>query len=284
MKKETTATTPAETREAMTKLAARGYTQLRHVLVQLPEQGKPRASTVSKMLSGRQHRALLLYILLLSAWPWLEDRRDPLAADVWIRALTADGAPSWSASTLSRAWADLETLNLITRKRHGRLARVAPRREDAGEVYEVPGGRQDRWNAYFVLPDEFWNEEHFAKLSLPALAMLLVILKETNTSKKQETWLTYENADDWYGIKSKSAQNGLTELQTLGFLTRRRETIKAPLSPTGTTFRTYYSLTGPYAQSARAAARAKASKERLKRLKLVAATAPEAISSAVSSS
>lgn len=277
MRKQARPATPAETRAEVTKLAARGYTQLRHVLVQLPDQDKPRASTVSKMLSGRQHRALLLYILLLTAWPWLQDRRQPLGAEVWIRALTAEGAPSWSASTLSRAWADLEKLNLITKERDGRLARVMPRREDAGEHYEVPGGRQDRWNAYFGLPDEFWIEEHFAKFSLPALAMLLVILKETNTPKKQETWLTYENAEGWYGIKPKSAQNGLTELQTLGFLTRRRETIKAPLSPTGTTFRTYYALTGPYAQSARAAARANASKERLKRLKLMAATAPQAI-------
>jgi len=281
MKKEMTPATPEETRAEVTRLAARGYTQLRHILVQLPERDKPRASTVSKMLSGRQHRALLLYILLLSAWPWLDGRREPLSAEVWIRALTAEGAPSWSASTLSRAWADLEDLHLITKERDGRLARVVPRREDGGEDYEVPGGRQDRWNAYFVLPDEFWNEKHFAKLSLPALVMLLVILKETNTPRTQEVWLTYENAEGWYGIKPKSAQNGLTELQELGLLTRRRETIKAPLSPTGKTFRTYYALTGPYAQSARAAARAKASKERLKRLKVVAATTPEAISSAV---
>jgi hypothetical protein len=234
-------------------------------LVQLPDRDKPRASTLSKMLPGRQHRALLLYILLLTAWPWLNDRRDPLAADVWIRALKADGAPTWSPSTLSRAWADLEDLGLVTKKRERRLARTVPRREDGGADYEVPGGRTDRWNAYFVLPDEFWNEEHFARLSLPALVMLLVVLKETN--KKDEVWLTYDNAKEWYGIKPKSAQNGLTELVSLGMLDRRRHSIPAPLSPTGKTVRMYYSLTGPYATAARSKARAKAQRERQRRLK-----------------
>lgn len=278
MSKQAKPSGPAETRAEITRLSARGYTQLRHILVQLPDRDKPRPSTVSKMLPGRQHRALLLYILLLTAWPWLHDRREPLAADVWIRALTADGAPTWSPSTLSRAWADLKELGLITKKREGRLARTIPRREDGGADYEVPGGRTDRWNAYFVLPDEFWNEEHFAKLSLPALVMLLVVLKETN--KKEEVWLTYDSAEDWYGIKPKSAQNGLTDLYDLHMLDRRRESIPAPLSPTGRTMRTYYSLTGPYAQAARSKTRAKAQRERQRRLKAVddaaaAATVPE---------
>lgn len=267
MSDETRPATPAETRAEMTRLSARGYTQLRHILVQLPERDKPRASTVSRMLSGRKHRALLLYILLLTAWPWLNERRKPLGADVWIRALTADGAPTWSPSTLSRAWADLEELDLVTKSREGRRARTIPRREDGGDDYEVPGGRQDRWNTYFVLPDEFWNEQHFAELSLPALVMLLVVLKETNTAKNHEVWLTYDNIGEWYGIKPKSAQTGLTELYNLHMLDRRRQPIKAPLSPTGKTIRTYYSLTGPYAQAARAAARAKAARERQRRLK-----------------
>jgi DNA-binding transcriptional ArsR family regulator len=267
MSDETRPATPAETRAEMTRLSARGYTQLRHILVQLPDRDKPRASTVSRMLSGRKHRALLLYILLLTAWPWLNGRREPLAADVWIRALTADGAPTWSPSTLSRAWADLEELDLITKSREGRLARTIPRREDGSEDYEVPGGRQDRWNTYFVLPDEFWNEQHFAELSLPALVMLLVVLKETNTAKNHEVWLTYDNVEEWYGIKPKSAQTGLTELYNLHMLDRRRQSINAPLSPTGKTIRTFYSLTGPYAQAARASARAKAAKERQRRLK-----------------
>lgn len=145
---------PEETRRALTKLAGRGYSQLRHILVQLPDEDKPRSSTLARMVTERRHRELLLYLLLVSCWSWLSDRDDPLTAGVWTRALTAQGSLTWSASTLSRSWKHLEDLGLIEhRERKERLVRVAPRREDAQESYTPPGGRTDRWNTYFILPD-----------------------------------------------------------------------------------------------------------------------------------
>jgi hypothetical protein len=260
----------ADTRVEITRLSARGYTQLRHILVQLPDTEPTRVSSVGTMVHTRKHRALLLYILLLTAWPWLHDRREPLEASVWIRALDGSAVPdspkanTWSASTLSRAWADLKGMNLITTERKGRLLRVTPRREDGGDDYEFPGGRKDRWNAYFSLPDAFWLDGWFAKLSLPALAMLLLIAKETNITN--EVWLTYDNCEEWYGIRPKSAQNGITELIDAGLLHRRREKVKASLSPTGYTTRSWYSLTGEFGHTARAAKQKLAAKERRKRL------------------
>lgn len=262
---ESTGATPAETRAELTRLSARGYTQLRHVLVQLPDRDAPRASTLARVLPGRKHRALLLYLLLLTCWPWLAERRKPLQADVWIRALTAPGGLTWSASTLSRAWADLADLGLVTKEREHRLVRIVPRREDGQAEYEIPGGRRDRWNTYFALPDQFWLDELFAKLSLPGLVMLLLVAKETNV--KPEVWFTYESAEEWYGIKPKSAQNGLKELERLGIVHRRRQVVKAPLSPTGATVRMWYSLTGPYGHDSRAALQQRAMKERRRRLK-----------------
>ncbi|NYF18459.1 hypothetical protein HDC37_003323 [Microbacterium sp. AK009] len=264
---ELASASPEDTRAEFTRLSARGYTQLRHVLVQLPDRGGPRASTLARMLHERKHRPLLLYIMLLTCWPWLQGRRDPLEGAVWIRALTAKGAPTWSPSTLSRSWAELVDLGLVDKgdKREGRLIRPVPRREDGGADYELPGGRRDRWNAYFSLPDQFWTEELFAKLSLPALVMLLLVAKETQG--KDEVWLTYDNAEEWYGIKPKSAQNGLTELQKLGILHRRAEVVKAPLAAHGRTVRMWYSLTGPYGHQSRQALQNRAAKERRKRLK-----------------
>jgi hypothetical protein len=270
---ELASASPEDTRAEFTRLSARGYTQLRHVMVQLPDRDGPRASTLARMLHERKHRPLLLYIMLLTCWPWLKDRRAPLEGAVWIRALTAKGAPTWSPSTLSRSWAELVELGLISKgeKREGRLIRPVPRREDGGAEYELPGGRRDRWNAYFALPDQFWTEELFARISLPALVMLLLVAKETNG--KDEVWLTYENAEEWYGIKPKSAQNGLTELTRLGLLHRRSEVVKAPLAAHGRTVRMWYSLTGPYGHESRAALQARAARERKKRLKRDARTA-----------
>lgn len=249
----------------MTRISARGYTQIRHILVQLPERDKPRASTLAKMMHERKHRALLLYILLLTCWPWLEKQWKPLEGKVWIRALTAKGAPTWSASTLSRAWADLIELGLVEKQRENRLVRVAPRREDGGDVYDAPGGRRDRMNAYFSLPDAFWNEEIFAKLSLPALVMLLVIAKET--SRQSSVWFTYDSAEEWYGIKPKTAQNGLDQLRRLKLVKRTIEEVDAPLAPNGKTVHMHYALTGDFGHEARKALQARAAEAAKKREK-----------------
>ncbi len=56
----------------MTKLSGRGYAQFRHILVQLPDEDQPRASTLARMVTGRRHRELLLYLMLVSCWNWLE--------------------------------------------------------------------------------------------------------------------------------------------------------------------------------------------------------------------
>ena len=258
------AATPEDTRREMTRLSARGYVQVRHILVQVPD-GKDRGSTLGVVVHTRKHRALLLYLLLLTCWPWLEKNHAPLAADTWIRALTAKRGPTWSPSTLSRAWADLEELGLIEeRSREGRAVRVTPRREDGRAPYEAPGGRSDRENAYFVIPDTFWKDEIFARLSLPGLAMLLVVAKDTN--KASEMYLPYAKATEWYGLSPKTVQNGLKDLERHGLLHRREQVVKAPLSRTGATVRVWYSLTGDFGGDARASLQKRARTERNKRL------------------
>lgn len=256
----------AETRAEMVQRSGRGYLQLRHILVQLPEPNSTgsRASTLARFVHERKHRALLLYLLLLTCWPWLEERRMPLQADVWIRALDAPNAPTWTASTLSRAWADLEEFGLVERRRDHRLVRVLPRREDGGDGYSAPGGRADRLNTYFILPGGFWTEEVFARLSLPGLAMLLVIAKET--SSKSEFRMTYANADEWFGITSKTAQNGIRNLEEAGLVRQRAVVVKAPLSPTGSTVQMWYSLVDSFSHGERKALRIRTRNERARRL------------------
>jgi hypothetical protein len=268
--------TPQDTRVEMTRLSARGYMQLRHVLVQLSDETLPeRGSTLGRIVKQRRHRALLLYMLVLTCWPWLADRKKPLPAAVWIRALTARGAPTWSPSTLSRAWADLEDLGLIEpRAREARAVRVVPRREDGQAAYEAPGGRRAREHAYFILPDAFWKDELFAKLGLPGLAMLLIVAKDTNDPRRNEMYLPLNKARAWYGISSKTAQNGLNDLTAHGLLHRREERVKAPLSATGWTTRVWYSLTDEYGALARAALRRKARTERRARVKGATGPAP----------
>lgn len=95
--------------------------------------------------------------------------------------------------------------------------------------------------------------------------MLLVIAKETNSKKTKEVWLPYEHMPEWYGISAKSAQKGITELLAERLLKRRPDVRPAPLSPTGSTTHMYYSLTGVYGHTSRAARRKKAASARAER-------------------
>lgn len=244
---------PLETRKALLRAQTRGYTLIRGLLVQLSEEDEEgkRASMLAAFVHTRRHRALLLYILLLGAWSELEERKSPLAASVWIRALTSSErrAPTWSASALSRAWGDLEEMGLVSRERHARLVEVTPRREDGRADYTRPSGRSDHDETYFVLPDGFWQDELFGQLSLPALAMLLLFLRETNG--KSEAKYTFDQIEAWYGIARRTAQKGVQELLTAGLLHARKEIVPAPLSATGRTTHIHYSLTGKYGHDAR---------------------------------
>ncbi|MGN8132553.1 hypothetical protein [Arthrobacter sp. NicSoilB11] len=94
--------------------------------------------------------------------------------------------------------------------------------------------------------------------------MLLVVAKETNA--KPEVWLTYENAEKWYGLKPQTAKKGLKDLEDEGLLHRRVEKIRAPLSPTGWTVRNWYSLTGDFGHLARRSLQKHAASERKNRL------------------
>lgn len=258
------AATATQTREALLKRQARGYTQVRSSLVQRHVAGPngERSALLAQFVGGRKHRALVLYLLLLGAWPEVEHRitngRSPLEAKVWLRALSSHerGALTWSTSTLSRTWRELETMQLLTRERRGRLVYTIPRREDALADYSRPRGRRGHEHSYFVLPDTFWTDEVFARLGLAALAMFLLIAKETNNT--DEEYFTFQQFEDWYGIRQRTAQKGIAELQDKGLLHVRREPVPAELSGIGYTVRTHYSLRGGFGHQDRSALRARA--------------------------
>lgn len=267
---------PEETREGLLRGQVRGYTQIRNLLVQLPEADADgsRSSVLARAVTERRRRELLLYLLLLGARPVVESQqeREPLAAAVWIRALTGPGEPPWSTTTLSRAWSNLEQMGLLDTKREKRAKWVAPYREDGtGVPYEKPGGRNGRENHYFILPDSFWHSGLFAQLTLPGLAMFLLFLKETN--KEPEFQISAERVEDWYGISRRSAQNGIDDLEANALLLKRPEREREPLSASGYTTRIYYSLTGEYSQTSRRALQEEATRIVTKRAADAAARA-----------
>jgi hypothetical protein len=137
---------------------------------------------------------------------------------------------------------------------------IEPRREDGRAGYTKPGlSKGDRRETYFILPPEFWTDEWFERLTMPGLAMLLIIAGET--SDKEEVWLTNEDAAAWYGLSARSVESGIEDLRARGLLEERVEWIKAPLSAVGSTKRHWYRLTGPFSSLARVALQREAQAE-----------------------
>ena len=254
----------AETRDDLLRVTGRGYTVVRHILRQLPSDVTDRVSVLGPMVAERKRRSLQLYLLLITVWPWLEGQQKPLPAAVWARAVSTAQGRQWTASNVSAAWTDLESRGLIERHRLQRGLVVAPRREDGKAKYSKPGLiKGDRRETYFVLPGEFWTEEWFEKLTLPGLAMLLIIAGET--SEKEEVWLTNHDTAGWYGFSARSVEAGIEDLRDRGLLKERVEWIKAPLSAVGATQRHWYSLKGVFSTAARVGIQAAAKAELEKR-------------------
>jgi hypothetical protein len=259
---DTAIASPADTRGDFLKKSGRGYTVVRHIFRQLPDSRSNRVSVLGPMVTARKRRSVQLYLLLLTAWPWLEEQEEPLKALVWARALTTGTGRKWKPSHVSAAWTDLERRGLVSRRRLSRGVVVVPRREDGEQPYTSPGRKKnDRFESYFTLPAEFWTEEWFEKLTLPGLAMLLIIAGETSDPDHPEVWLTNEDAGDWYGLSPRSVEAGIHDLAKHGLVDERTEWTKAPLSPLGATKRHWYSLTGAFATEARFAEQARAQEE-----------------------
>jgi hypothetical protein len=255
---------PDDTREAIVKSTGSGYVPVRHRFVQKHD-GKNRASTLGKLVRGRKRRELLLYLLVLTAWD--DAKRSAWPAEVWLRALRVEDRPhlTWSRSTLSETWTELVRLKLVKRNREHRRSRITPKREDGKGEYTRPDGVREE-DHYFTLPGVFWTELWFDRLSLPAIAVLLILLKETNKDK-DEINLTYAETALWYGIGETSAKKGYQELKSEGLVDVRDEYRPSAYTEDGLTVKRFYRLTGEFSTKQRAAAREVADKERKKRLR-----------------
>jgi hypothetical protein len=245
--------TSTETREELLRLSGRGYTKVRHVLCQRGDgTGSSVASVLGPMVTDRKRRSLQLYLLLITVWPWLKKQEKPLPAGVWARALETETGRRWTPTNVSEAWADLRERGLVETRRLSKGVVVTPRREDGRADYTEPGEtKADHDESYFTLPPSFWKSKWFESLSLPGVAMLLIIASRTSRLDRQETWMTNEDTAKWYGFSPRSVEAGLKELAGVGLLTERVEWVKAPLSAIGSTKRHWYSLNAEFSTAER---------------------------------
>lgn len=241
------AATEDETRAALLAKSKRNFAPVRKLFVQAPPKSPCRHGPLATFVRNRDLRGLRAQLLLLgitSSGDGPDGWSTTLPLAVWARAFdtTRDATTASAATGVSKVLTRLEERQLIKRERRGRQRkiRVTLLREDgSGQPYTRPGkGNTDR---FLQLPHCFWLDGWYAKLDLPATAMLLVALHE-----KLNFELPTERVPDWYGWSADTAERGLAILEHLGLLTHTTRLKKAPLSPTGQTRVNRYLLHEPF--------------------------------------
>src|ERR1035437_504148 len=235
----------------------RGFPVRRPFLQQLDEKGELVPGPLAGLVAAGDHRALLLYLLLLtkaSAIPW----NAALPAAVWARAIGIDLPTSKTAtSTISKIWLRLERRHLVARSRFKRMADITLLCEDgSGLPYTSPGGAGE---SYLQIPMLLWTAgpEHggrwYRTLSLPEVAVMLIARSHGDAFR-----LPFEEGPRWYGISADTIARGVKGLRLHGLLATEKTFKKAPLSPVGYTAEHRYTLHPPFGPIGRTSSSARA--------------------------
>ncbi|MEV0158393.1 hypothetical protein AB0H57_32605 [Micromonospora sp. NPDC050686] len=239
---------PASTREWLLGRSKRDFVPIRRVFVQRPPGVEPREGPLAEFVRRRQKRALLAY-LIISAGISAEHPETgwsvTLPSGAWARLMdtTLAAQPESALTAVSKTLTWLEQRELIARQRVGRSRQVRVTRlleDGSGDPYTRPGTAGNR-DPYIKLPHEFWLKDWSSRLSLPAIAMLLVA-----SAEKPGFELPTERVPGWYGWSADTAEDGFRELREAGLLHVERTRIEAPQSHTGWAMVNRYTLESPF--------------------------------------
>ncbi|MBL3667475.1 hypothetical protein JL475_16060 [Streptomyces sp. M2CJ-2] len=233
--------TGRDTRAEILRRSIRHNVPLRKTFVQAPRGSTSRHGPLRNFVTGRDLRGLKAYLLIVAAcsngtdgWCTKHD------SAVWARMMDIDRTATEQAARTGawRTLCRLQERNLITCTRTGTMIAVTLLREDgSGAPYDRPVGQTEQ-DLYLQIPSSFWTKGYDEKIDLPALALLLVVLREKNWSK-----FPAEKAPDWYGWSADTHERGLKKLLDLGLVERREQYTKAPLAPSGVAMAYQYQRT-----------------------------------------
>ena len=210
------------------------------------QQGHAKTTTPGPLaeIVRRGREAALDQYLLALAWASGGDHEVRHDSRVWARAIGAAADDSGRAA-VSRNWAFLASLKLVTVKRVGRLAQVTLLSEDGhGDEYAHPG---ETHKPYAKIPFAYWEDGHHESLSLSAKAILLIAL-----TLADEFTLPADRGPQWYGLSPSTVQRGLRELRQAELLKVDKVRVTAPLAPAGFTIVHLYTLRPPFGPKRRA--------------------------------
>lgn len=245
---DVTPASPHDTRMALVERSGRSFAVVPNAFVQNPNQSGPRPGPLATFVRNGDHRglnALLLLYTMVSSGDGDNGWSTTLPLAVWARAFdtVSTATPASANSAATKIVTRLCNRGLVERRRSGRARSVTLtllNADGGGGPYVRPRG-SDRDDWFIRLDHRYWSQEWDKRLSLPALAMLLVALHE-----KPGFALPTEKVPAWYGWSADTAERGFRELQDEGLLSMSAEVYAEPMSPTGLGSRNRYTVQSPF--------------------------------------
>ncbi|MFI1488038.1 hypothetical protein [Streptomyces sp. NPDC020747] len=170
-----------------------------------------RPGPFSKMLRSNERLDLFLLIHCVTARAdWGVTHR----FETWGRAAGISFATNGTASAaVSRHLHTLKELKLISTEPYGRMTKITKLLEDgSGDPYTLPSGDKEgsRKSVYFKVPFEYWEQHYYRSLSMPAKAMLLILMSQRSPSFALHKAREYAL---WYGVSPSTVGRGIEELK-----------------------------------------------------------------------
>lgn len=229
----------------------RGIVPVRRAFLQLPKgTAGPRGAQLARLArdSSALDAYLLIHALASSSEPYLAT----YPAATWVQLLRLDEGATFSAakSRWSKVVTKLTSHSLIKRERSGNDMQYFLLHESGdGSAYTRPKATAD--GNWFRLPYSYWLDGFDVALTHPEKLMLLIALDQPDDFS-----LPLNQTGSWYGVSESTARRGLRGLEERELLTKTSSFVPSPRSPSGWAEQFRYTMQGPFAKTAVAAAQA----------------------------
>ena len=234
-----------KTVEAILENANRPFVPISKSFIQQPRGSKERSSVLSQFVTNGDLRGLKAYLLIAASASSPDTENEwytSLPLQTWARAFGCSetaGSIATAKAAATRILLRLQQRGLIEKSRCGKERKIKIKllaQDGSGEEYQRPASR------YIRLSHDFWKSRFDEDISLPALAMFLVVAWRTNTMRASNG--TYAGM---VRMVRRHRRARLARTAAHWPDPQRNNTSKeAPLSPTGITVVNEYYVCQPF--------------------------------------
>lgn len=210
----------APLRELVESSGRREHTPIRKAFALAPDDSVPPLAQLVSTKGRGGSVVVKLYLALV--WRCSKPPFDTnISARHWAALLGLDDPNAGGSRRVHAALRRLEDLRLVRLdRRRGEAPLITILRESgSGDAYTLPStsyvtsaGDEKEKHLYFKVPKGLWTSGHLQAMSASALAMLLVVLAESNDTPGKKVWWSTEVFPARYKISPAMRARGTREL------------------------------------------------------------------------